>query len=99
MIPKSSRFKCCHCGWLKRKPGKCVWCGKVSFFDGGEGSNPSQSAKPKKTAQACAVTLGWTGGVKGASHHFNFPVPVLADTATVSPQWHDDSGEAREAQS
>jgi len=24
-------------------------------------------------------------------------VPVLADTATVSPQWPDDSGEAREA--
>jgi predicted ATP-dependent serine protease len=33
MIPKSSRFKCCHCGWLKRKPGKCVVCRKVANFD------------------------------------------------------------------
>lgn len=33
MIPKSSRFKCCHCGHLKKRPGKCVWCGKVADFD------------------------------------------------------------------
>ena len=33
MIPKTSRFKCCHCGWLKRKPGKCVACRKVANFD------------------------------------------------------------------
>ena len=71
MIPKSSRFKCCRCGYFKKRPGKCVVCHKVADFDGGEGSTPSRSAKPKKTAQACAVTLGWTGGVNGASHQSN----------------------------
>lgn len=95
MIPKSSRFKCCHCGWLKRKPGKCVACRKVADFDGGEGSNPSRSAKPKKTAQACAEALGWAGGVNGASHHSNFPCLVLAEPC--GPVQRPQSGEARES--
>jgi len=33
MIPKHSRFKCERCGYLKKRPGKCVWCGKVANFD------------------------------------------------------------------
>lgn len=33
MIPKPSRFKCERCGYLKKRPGKCVWCGRFADFD------------------------------------------------------------------
>lgn len=27
-IPKKTRFKCPHCGFLKKRTGKCINCGK-----------------------------------------------------------------------
>ena len=105
MIPKSLRFKCCHCGHLKKRPGKCVWCGKIADFDnlmGGSVENRRHASYQNKS--------GWNGTLQPNSvlarasrisdrpaHQSNFPVPVLADAATVSPQWHGDSGEARES--
>ena len=33
MIPKTLRFKCERCGYLKKRAGKCVWCGRLADFD------------------------------------------------------------------
>ena len=63
MIPKSSRFKCCHCGWLKRKPGKCVVCGKVADFnfsaavDAQTAINPLSRNRAQKAEPSAGNTL------------------------------------------
>lgn len=85
MIPKSSRFKCCHCGWLKRKPGKCVMCRKVADFGnlmevawqsaGSVTSLPGelQTANTQKLREQRSLT----------AINSNFPVPALSNASLL----------------
>lgn len=94
MIPKSSRFKCCHCGHLKKRPGKCVWCGKVANFDnlmgGGVESRHAQKTTPLHNwaasgGEGVPLVAPQQSGKRVSrisdrpAHHSNFTAPVLSN--------------------